>query len=53
MRENMSFPENGKLLHDKGFVNDKALQIHERWYRHSCLLWWHVERKTAVDLDIL
>jgi len=30
MRENMSLPENGKLLHDKGFVNDKTLQIHER-----------------------
>jgi len=23
----MSLPENGKLLHDKGFANDKALQI--------------------------
>jgi len=32
MRENVSFPENGK-----GFVNDKVLQIHERWYGHSCL----------------
>jgi len=45
MKENMSFSENGKLLHDKVSF-EESLQIHKYWYRHDCVL-----EKTAVDFD--
>ena len=51
MRENESLSESGKLLYDKVSADDKALQVHERWYEHITFFIVERKKKTVRDLD--